>query len=164
MRAHGHGCTLAWSCLDVLRKSRVSGPCTVPWHMAASSSEGLKISAVTRAFSGRRDRPMQDKSDKARAEDRLAMKLCDLEVQCFSQRLQVMEVSLQRMMMLEVRFMKWFFRHSDASLDFACRLLCFELVFYVPYSLGMIGMRHGKHLRTGVSQFQDIDYYVIWWQ
>ncbi len=32
---------------------------------------------------------------------------------------------------LEIRFMKIDFRHSDASLDFVCGLLCFEHVFSV---------------------------------
>ena len=42
---------------------------------------------------------------------------------------------------LEIRFMKCVFRHSDARLDFVCRLFCFELEFSVQ-SLGMIGLRH----------------------
>ena len=65
-----------WSRGRSLRKSRASGPCAVPWHLSASSSEGSKISAVTRAVSVRRDWRLQDN---ARAEDRLATKRCDVD-------------------------------------------------------------------------------------
>jgi hypothetical protein len=41
---------------------------------------------------------------------------------------------------LEIRFIV--FRHSDASLDFVCGLLCFVHVFSVQYSFDMIGMRN----------------------
>ena len=65
-----------WSCGRSLRNSRASGPCAVPWHLSASSSEGSKISTVTRAVSVRRDWRLQDN---ARAEDRLATKRCDVD-------------------------------------------------------------------------------------
>jgi hypothetical protein len=43
----------------------------------------------------------------------------------------LMAVSLQTMTTLEIRFIKCVFRHSHTSLDFVCRLFCFELVFPV---------------------------------
>jgi hypothetical protein len=52
---------------------------------------------------------------------------------------------------LEIRFVKCVSRHSDASLNFVCRLLCFELVFSVQSSLGMIGLRYWNYLLTGVK-------------